>query len=121
MENKTIKNFTDLHAWKAAHTCLLQTYQLTRTFPSNERFGLTSQMRRAAVSVSSNIAEGFGRRSNKEKKQFYYIAGGSVAELQSQLLAARDLKYASIDDCRSLIEQAVRTHRLINGLISFVS
>lgn len=78
-------------------------------------------MRRAAISITSNIAEGFGRRTSADKRQFYYIASGSVTELQSQLLVARDLTYLDANTCDELLEQTIKTHRQINGLISYVS
>ena len=91
----TIKSFTDLEAWRGGHTVVLDGYRLTKSFPREEQFGLASQMRRAAVSVTSNIAEGFSRRSAKEKTQFYHVALGSLTELQNQLLVAKDLLYLS--------------------------
>jgi four helix bundle protein len=83
-----IKSFTDLRAWQEAH-------KLADSFPSAEQFGLTGQARRAAVSVSSNLAEGFGRDSQKDKEHFYVMASGSLYEVKSQLLLARDLGYIS--------------------------
>lgn len=88
-----IKSFTDLNAWKKSHTLLLEIYRITKEFPSDERFGLVDQMRRCIVSVTSNIAEVFSRKTKKEKAQFIYTALGSITELQNQLLIARDLHY----------------------------
>ena len=76
-----IKSFTDLIAWQEAHKLALIVYKTTKKFPENEKFGLVSQMRRSAVSITSNIAEGFSRVSKKEKLQFYAIARGSLTEL----------------------------------------
>ena len=87
----TIKSFTDLEAWKHGHHLVLKIYELTKEFPRDEVFGLVSQMRRCAVSITSNIAEGFSRRSDKEKLQFYSITLGSITELQNQLLICRDI------------------------------
>jgi four helix bundle protein len=92
MEMK-IKSFTDLDAWKESHRLVIMIYGMTKNFPSEEIFGLTNQMRRAAISISSNIAEGFSRETNKDKKHFYIIAKGSLIELQCQLVAARDIGY----------------------------
>ena len=72
MENKKIQSFTDLDAWREGHALVLAIYRITRDFPREEQFGLVSQLRRAAVSITSNIAEGFSRLSYKEKRQFYY-------------------------------------------------
>lgn len=93
MENKKIQSFTDLEVWRKAHKLVLLIYRITKKFPKEELFSLTNQMRRAAISITSNIAEGFARQSFKEKLQFYYIALGSLTELQNQLLVAKDLKY----------------------------
>ena len=94
-EGSEIKSFTDLIAWQLGHGLALRVYSLSQNFPKEEQFGLTNQIRRAAVSVSSNIAEGFSRYSQKEKIQFYTLALGSLTEIQSQLLLARDLSYIS--------------------------
>lgn len=112
-----IKDFTDLEAWKEAHKLALMIYKATKTFPEDERFGLTSQVRRAALSVSSNIAEGFGRRNAGEKIQFYSIAQASVSEAQSQLLLARDLNYGKEKEIKACFEQSVSVHKLPTSLI----
>jgi len=116
VENQ-IKAFRDLNAWKLGHESVLGIYRLAKTFPSFEQFGLGSQMRRAAVSVTSNIAEGFNRSSLKEKAQFYSMSLGSVAELQAQLLIAVDLGYCSDASFRELMAKLETVHRLLNGLI----
>ncbi len=116
-----IKKFTDLRAWQEGHRLVLLVYQATKIFPTEERYGLTSQMRRCAVSITSNITEGFGRLSLKEKKRFYDIALGSVLELQNQLFIARDIGYISKDHCTSLISQSQLIHKITNGLMRFVS
>ena len=117
MENKKIKSFTDLIAWQEGHQLVLEIYRLIKEFPKEERFGLASQISRAAVSVTSNIAEGFSRKSDKEKIQFYHNALGSLTELQNQLLIAKDIKYISREDFSKTAEQSVQIHKLINGLI----
>lgn len=95
---------------------LLMLYKETEIFPSKEIFGLTNQIRRAAVSVTSNIAEGFSRNSNKEKCQFYCMAQGSVTELQNQLLIARDVGYLAKDKFMEMAKQTVIVNKLISGL-----
>lgn len=115
-----IKSFTDLNAWKEGHKLVLVIYKMTKLFPSNENFSLTSQIQRAAVSVTSNIAEGFSRNSNKEKVQFYYIALGSLAELQNQLLISKDLEYIDQKRFSDTASQTVIVSKLINGLIKSV-
>ncbi len=115
--NTKIKSFTDLHAWQEGHGLVLKIYKLTKTFPAEERFGLTNQIRRCAVSVTSNIAEGFSRKSKNEKSQFLYIALGSVTELQNQLVIARDIEYLNKEEFNMVAEATVVVSKLINGLI----
>lgn len=119
MENDkiTIKTFTDLNAWKESHKLVLFVYVTTKDFPREEIFGLVSQLRRCAVSITSNIAEGFSRNSYKDKLQFYAIAQGSVTELQSQILIAKDIKYLSEQKFIEIYDQSIVAHKLINGLI----
>lgn len=102
MEKKKIKSFTDLEAWQEAHKLVLILYKITEEFPKKEIFCLVSQMRRAAISVSSNIAEGFSRNTVGEKCQFYAMALGSLTELQNQLLVARDVKYIDSSEFRKI-------------------
>ncbi len=112
-----IRYFTDLFAWKVSHELVVALYEILKTFPKEEQFGLTNQMRRAAISITSNIAEGFSRPSYREKIRFYSISLGSVTELQSQLIVARDIKYLPSTKFSSLYKQTIRIHKLINGLI----
>ncbi len=112
-----IKSFTDLHAWQEGHQLVLAIYQITDTFPSKEQFSLIDQMRRCSISITSNIAEGFSRKGNKEKAQFLYIALGSITELQNQLLIGRDIGYIPKELFHSTSEQTVIVSKLINGLI----
>jgi len=119
MENAKIKSFTDLNAWKEGHKLVIEIYQITKNFPKEELFGLTNQLKRASVSTTSNIAEGFSRQSFKEKAQFYSIARGSVTEIQNQLLIAKDIKYLTADKFNKAAEQTVVVHKLINGLIKY--
>lgn len=112
-----IKSFTDLEAWRVGHQLVLYIYKATKSFPKEEQFGLTSQMRRAAVSITSNIAEGFSRKTAKEKIQFYYTALGSLTELQNQLLVAKDLSYLSNTISGQITEVTIQANKLIHGLI----
>lgn len=112
-----VKSFVNLDAWQESHKLAIMIYDLTKQFPKEEIFGLTNQMRRCAVSVVSNIAEGFNRRSSKEKIRFYFISLGSVAEMQSQLLIARDVKYINNDNFSPIAKQTVKVHKILNGLI----
>lgn len=116
-EKKTIRTFTDLDAWKEGHKIVLMIYKITRNFPKEEVFGLTSQLRRCSVSITSNIAEGFSRQSSKDKIQFYAIALGSLTELQSQTITAKDVGLMKSDDFQKIAEQSVVVHKIISGLI----
>src|SRR3990167_1461388 len=114
----TIRDFTDLLAWQEGHALVLETYRLTKAFPKEEVFSLVNQMRRAAISITSNIAEGFGRQGYKEKVQFYYVAQGSLIELKNQLLIARDIHYINSPEFTKASEQADQAHKLLQGLIT---
>ena len=91
--------------------------KMVKQFPKDETFGLSNQMTRAVVSITSNIAEGFGRQTHKEKNQFYSISFGSLTEIQNQLLIARDVKYISKEDFHIIAHQTVVVHKILSGLI----
>lgn len=112
-----IKSFTDLYAWQEGHKLALAIYKATKEFPIEERFGLIDQMRRCAVSITSNVAEGFSRKTKKEKAQFFYMALGSVTELQNQLLIARDIGYIPNFSFQELAGKTIAVSKLVNGLI----
>ena len=116
-ELSKIKSFTDLNTWKEAHILVLFIYKITKHFPHDEQFGLTNQIRRAVVSITSNIAEGFSRSSYKEKSQFYSIALGSLTEVQNQLLIARDLEYITQEEFNEIADKTITVNKLLNGLI----
>lgn len=116
-ESGKIKNFTDLNVWKEGHKLVLMIYKTTKQFPHDELFGLTNQLRRAVVSITSNIAEGFSRYSYKEKSQFYSMALGSLTEVENQVIIAYDLKYISNQEFEDLAERIVTVSKLLNGLI----
>jgi four helix bundle protein len=114
-----IHNFKDLKAWQRGHELVLFIYKMTKNFPKEELFGLTNQIRRAAISITSNIAEGFSRGSFKEKTQFYLIALGSLTEVQSQIFIAKDVGYLNINDFNTIGLLITEVSKLINGLIKF--
>lgn len=121
MNNNTkIRSFTDLNAWKEGHQLVLMIYKVLKSFPREEQYALSDQMRRCSISITSNIAEGFSRKTSKEKNQFYHMALGSLTELQNQLMVARDVKYISHEDFNLIAEQSVVVSKLINGLIRFI-
>jgi|SRR3989338_8910009 len=116
MEEK-IKNFYDLEAWRKAHLLVLDIYKITKIFPKDELFGIISQLRRAASSITANIAEGFERFHYKDKIRFYHQARGSVGEVQNFLILSKDLKYISNEACKTMGQKANEVRRLINGMI----
>ncbi|MDD4271855.1 MAG: four helix bundle protein [Patescibacteria group bacterium] len=116
-DGNKIRSFTDLNAWREGHKLVLMVYEITKKFPREEIFELANQLRRAVVSITSNIAEGFSRRSYKEKTQFYSISLGSITEIQNQLLIAKDVKYINNNEFQKVAEQTVIAHKLTNGLI----
>ena len=93
----SIKSFSDLIVWKKGHVLFLEIYKISSFFPKEELYGLTSQIKRAIISVTSNIAEGFVRHSKKEKVQFYYVSLGSITEVQNHLIIARDLHFITLN------------------------
>ena len=116
-QEEKIREFTDLVVWQKTHELAIEIYKTTKKFPKEEMYSLTSQMRRAAVSVTSNIAEGFGRIGYKEKLQFYYISHGSLIELKNQLLIAKDINYLKKEGFDILTSRLTQTHRLLRGLL----
>lgn len=112
---RKIQSFTDLNVWKEGHKLVIAVYRVTGQFPKSETYSLVDQMRRAASSVTANIAEGFGRQTYKEKLQFYYLAQGSLTELKNFILIARDVNYLEQKDFNELAEQANLTHKLLQG------
>lgn len=109
-----IERYEDLIAWQKAYAIVLRIYEITNNFPNEERYGLTQQIRRAAVSIPSNIAEGFGRYSRPDYLRFLDIARGSTYELQTQMKIAHDLGYANDT---ILMENIEELERVLNGLI----
>ncbi|MFZ6015063.1 MAG: four helix bundle protein [Patescibacteria group bacterium] len=111
-----IKNFTDLYAWRSGHEIVLSIYKLTKNYPKEELFGLTNQMRRSAVSITSNIAEGFSRKTSKDKSHFYIMARGSVTELQNQLIISKDIGYINLKTFDLCFSKTIFTLKLLNSL-----
>jgi len=112
-----VRTHKDLEVWKRAMALARGIYELTKGFPKEEVYGLVAQMRRAAVSVPSNIAEGAARNSNKEIIQYLYVSLGSLAELDTQVVLARDLGYKHDEDIAGGIEEV---RRLVLGLIKYI-
>ena len=112
----TGKNYRDLLAWQKAMELVEMVYEATKVFPKEEAYGLMSQLRRAAVSVPSNIAEGQGRTTDKEFQNFLSIAHGSVREVETQILIAQRLHFMPAEQAETLLNQAGEVGRLIKGL-----
>jgi four helix bundle protein len=112
-----IKDFTDLRVWQASRELAVLIYTKTDSFPNNEIYGITSQIRRAVISVSSNIAEGFGRKSGKDKEHFYVMSAGSLFELKNQIIISEDLGFISKEDSVIVVEKIDSTHRQLNALL----
>lgn len=117
-DKRKVLKFTDLKVWQEAHKIVLRIYSITNNFPREELYGLSSQMRRAAVSITANIAEGFGRYHYKEKIRFYYISRSSGSELQSEVMVARDVKYITGKMSESIVNELEEVKKMINGLIT---
>jgi four helix bundle protein len=113
-----IERFEQLEVWQEAHQLVLMVYRTTALLPSDEKFGLVSQMRRSGVSVPANIAEGFKRRGLAEKSRFYNIAQASLEELRYYFILCRDLEYTI--EYISLAERAEQISRMLNGLIKSI-
>jgi len=112
-----MRDFRELQVWQKAHRFALDVYQHSRGFPAEERFGLTAQLRRAAVSTASNIAEGCGRDGEAEFARFLSIAAGSASEAEYQILLARDLSYVPAEAHRQLDAQVNEVKRMLNSFI----
>lgn len=112
-----MKGFKELLVWRKAHEMTMAVYLVTKAFPGEERYGLTSQLRRSASSIPSNIAEGCGRRSDREMARFLQIARGSASEVEYQVLLARDLHYLREQEFRRLSFQADELQRMLTALI----
>ena len=113
MVYKKIKHFTDFIVWQKSHRLVLDVYKMTSEFPSEEKFGLISQMRRAAYSIPANIAEGFKRQGAKDKIRFYNIAQGSLSEVSYFLILSTDLNYTTA----KLSSKVEEVEKLLAGLI----
>ena len=113
-----LKNYKELKVWQKSYQFCLDIYKLTKGFSKEERYGLTSQIRRSAVSVPSNIAEGYGRKSTPEYLRFLYIAYGSTCELETQVLLSGDLGYIKKNMYHSLHEDIGEIERILKSLIN---
>lgn len=118
MASFPVRSYRDLIVWRKAIELVTEVYRATASFPDAERFGLTSQLRRASVSVPSNVAEGQGRQSTGEFKQFLGHARGSLLEVETQIFIAKNLGYLSREQCTGLHKRTEELGRILNGLLS---
>lgn len=110
-----MQDFRKLDVWKKSHALTLRVYAVTRAFPADERYGLTSQIRRAAASIPANIAEGCGRSSQGQMRQFFQVSSGSASELEYHILLARDLDFLDLATFRELEQQVIEVKRMLTG------
>ena len=113
-----LRSYQELICWKKSMALVTEVYRYTQRFPHDEIYGLTSQVRRAAVSIPSNIAEGQGRLTQGEFKQFLGYARGSVFEVETQLLIAHDLGYLKTDSTQALLDRVREVGRILSGLLA---
>ena len=113
-----MKNHKDLDVWDKAMDLVEDIYTLTKQFPKEEVYGLTSQIKRAVISIPSNIAEGAGRKGSKEFVQYLYISMGSLAEVETQILLAQRLKF--VTEVEQILEKIVNIRQMIHGLIRYL-
>ena len=113
-----MQSYKDLKAWQKGMKLVVEVYRITQNFPRHEIYGLTSQLRRAAVSVPSNIAEGKGRYSDREFIQFLRHARGSLLEIETQVLIAQELEYIQQEQTSRVLDLTAETGKIVNGLIS---
>lgn len=112
-----MRDFRDIQVWKKSHQLTLAIYKTTQTFPTEERYGLTSQMRRSSASIPTNIAEGCGRSGDNELRRFMQISMGSASELEYQLLLAHELGYVQQDAYQQLNAQTIEVKRMLASFI----
>jgi four helix bundle protein len=115
--SKLLKNYKELKVWQKSYQLCLEIYRITAKFPKEERYGLTSQVRRSAVSIPSNIAEGYGRKTTADYIRMLFIAYGSVCELETQILLAGDLDLIEKDELDALKENITEIERMLKALI----
>ncbi len=116
-----MKDFTELEVWRKARELAKTIYKVTESFPEKERYRLTDQLCRASVSISSNIAEGIGRNTSRDKMKFMFIARGSAFEAETQLYIASDLNYLNPGELESTLQELAIVKKLINGFVNYLN
>ena len=117
MKREPARNFQDLIVWQKAHQFVLLVYMLSKSFPANELYGLTSQLRRAAISIAANIAEGFKKKKKPDKVRYLNIAQGSLEECRYYLILAKDLGYG---DTSQIMDQLEEVSKLLGAYLSYI-
>ncbi len=115
-----LRNYKDLKVWSKSYQLCLDVYKHTKYFPKDEKYGLVSQIRRSAISVPSNIAEGYGRKTTPEYVRFLYIAYGSICELETQVLLSGDLHYIKSNSIKTLLGTIGDVERMLMALIKSI-
>ena len=114
-----ILSYKDLDVWQQSRLLVKIIYQLTKKFPKEEQFGLTNQLRRAAISVPPNLAEGCGRNHSKDSIQFFFISRGSLYEIETQWILAADLEIITEAELKQVMDQITKCKKLLNGFINY--
>ena len=112
-----MRDYKKYLVWQKSHQLTLEIYKITKTFPKEEMFSLTSQMKRSSSSIPTNIAEGCGRSSDKDFCRFLYISYGSANELEYQIILGKDLQFINFEDSEILLRQIEEIKKMLNGLI----
>jgi four helix bundle protein len=115
--SEMLKNYKELNVWQKSYKLCLHIYKVTKRFPKDEMYGLTSQIRRSAVSIPSNIAEGYGRKTTLEYVRFLYIAYGSVCELETQTMISGDLGYVRKESLQEIRQEIGDVERMLKAMI----
>ncbi len=119
MSKMSMKNHKDLEVWKKSVAFVTEIYRISKSFPKEEIYGLTSQLRRAAVSIPSNIAEGAARQSNKDFERFLFISLGSISEVETQLIISKNLEYLNENEFETLQNKLIEIRKMLLGLIKY--
>ena len=112
-----LKSFKELNVWQKSYKLCLMIYKITKNFPKDERYGLISQTRRSAVSVPSNVAEGYGRKTTSDYLRFLYISYGSLCELETQILISEGLNYIGTKELKNICNDISEVERMLKALI----
>ncbi|MBK5195653.1 MAG: four helix bundle protein [Proteiniphilum sp.] len=121
MRNEKAQSFQSLIVWQKGHQLVLDIYRITKNFPDDEKFGIVSQLRRAAISITANIAEGYRKFGKRDKLRFFNISQGSLSETENYLILSRDLHYISENDYRQFESQFTELEKLLNSYCSKIS